>query len=118
MIEFISSEGLCGFPIHQLNHFILSKNPGHKEKSTIPPDQLTLFYTGGVVVLWGWRLELMIRPLISGTVARIHAEKMLGSLMIEEPWVSEIHVHPLARIDPAEVPIGILSPSKGSHEPR
>jgi hypothetical protein len=118
MIEFIGKDGLWGFPIGQLNHFVLGRNPEHKEKSTIPPDQLRLFYPTAVVVLRGWRLELMIGALISGRVARVHAEKMLGSLMIEQPWVSEIQVEPLIKVDPAEVPIAILSPSKGRHEPR
>lgn len=94
MIEFIGNEGLWGFPIGQLNHFVLGKNPEHKEKTAIPPDQLRLLYPTATVVLRGWRLELMLGPLINGRVARVHAEKLLGSLMIEEPWVSEIYVIP------------------------
>jgi hypothetical protein len=47
------------------------------------------------VFLRGWRLELMIGPLVSGRIARVHAEKHLGTLILDEAWVSEIHVVPL-----------------------
>jgi hypothetical protein len=46
------------------------------------------------VTLKGWRLELMLGPLVNGRIARVHAEKHLGALIIEEPWVSEICVTP------------------------
>lgn len=92
MIEFIGSGGVWGFPINQSKYFLLSKNPEHKEKSNTPPDQLALFYPTAIVALRGWRLELMVGPLLTGRVYRVHAEKWLGSLIIEEPWVSEIHV--------------------------
>ena len=32
----------------------------------------------------------MLDPLMQGRVKRIHAEKYLGTLIIGEPWVSEI----------------------------
>ena len=53
-----------------------------------------LVYPDAIVILRGWRLELLVGPLVSGRVARIHAEKHLGTLIIEEAWVSEIHVIP------------------------
>ena len=53
-----------------------------------------MFYTTAIVTLKGWRLELMLGPLVNGRIARLHAEKHLGALIIEEPWVSEIHVTP------------------------
>jgi hypothetical protein len=37
-------------------------------------------------------LEQLVGPLVNGRVARVHAEKHLGTLIIEEAWVSEIHV--------------------------
>jgi hypothetical protein len=45
----------------------------------------------------------MIGPLVSGRIARVHAEKHLGTLILEEAWVSEIHVVPLdsSRLPPA-----------------
>jgi hypothetical protein len=58
----------------------------------LPPDLLFLIYPPAIVVLKGWRLEQLVGPLVSGRVARIHAEKHLGTLIIEEAWVSEIHV--------------------------
>ena len=43
-----------------------------------------------LVFLRGWRLELMLDPLVTGRVARVHAEKHLGTLILDEAWVSEI----------------------------
>jgi hypothetical protein len=34
----------------------------------------------------------MLPQLICGRVARVHAEQHLGPLMLDESWVSEIHV--------------------------
>jgi hypothetical protein len=53
-----------------------------------------LFYPSAMVVLKGWRLENLVGPLASGRVARIHAEKHLGALMLGEAWVSEVLVFP------------------------
>ena len=35
---------------------------------------------------------MLVGPLVSGRVARVHAEKHLGALILEEAWVSEIYV--------------------------
>jgi hypothetical protein len=94
-VEFIDAHRIWGFPIQQLERFVLEENPLHRDKSASPPEQLVLFYPDAQVFLRGWRLERMLRPLVSGQVARIHSEKHLGSLVIEEAWVSEIHVVPL-----------------------
>ena len=93
-VEFIDAHRIWGFPIGQLSHFVLEDNPEHHDKQTLPPHQLMLVYPDAVVILRGWRLELMVGPLVVGRIARIHAEKHLGSLIIEEAWVSEIHVIP------------------------
>ena len=90
--EFIDAHRAWGFRISRLEHFVLENNPQHQNKRTSPPHQLMLGYPDALVFLRGWRLELMIGPLITGRVARVHAEKHLGSLIIEEAWVSEIHV--------------------------
>ena len=84
----------CGvFRIQQLDILFWSENPDIDGKTTSPPDLLVLVFQTRIVILLGWRLELMLGPLVSGRVARIHAEKHLGTLMIEEAWVSEIHRH-------------------------
>ncbi len=93
-IEFIDAHRLWGFPIEQLAHFVLDDNPEHHGKRTLPPHQLMLIYPDAVVMLRGWRLEQLVGPLVAGRVARVHAEKHLGTLIIEEAWVSEIHVIP------------------------
>lgn len=91
-IEFIDAHRIWGFPILHLKQFILQERSHDGHQKVAPPDQLILVYPTAWVVLVGWRLELMIGPLICGRVARVHAEKHLGPLMIEEAWVSEIHV--------------------------
>ena len=93
-VEFIDAQRIWGFPIFGLSHFVLEDNPEHHAKPTLPPNQLMLVYPDAVVILRGWRLELMVGPLVTGRIARVHAEKHLGSLIIEEAWVSEIHVIP------------------------
>lgn len=96
-IEFIDAERLWGFPINRLAEFVLEDHPEHQGKKTLPPHQLTLIFPTAQVVLCGWRLELMIGPLVSGRIARVHAEKLLGPLVIEEAWVTDIRVHRLER---------------------
>jgi hypothetical protein len=94
LIEFVTTNRIWGFPIRQLKHFILGNNPEHHGKKNLPPDLLALIYDTSIVFLFGWRLELMVGPLAAGRVARVHAEKHLGTLMIEEAWVSEIKIIP------------------------
>ena len=94
-VEFIDAERLWGFPSRLLEQFVLEENPQHENKRTSPPDQLLLVYPEALVFLRGWRLEMMIGPLVTGRIARVHAEKHLGTLILDEAWVSEIHVVPL-----------------------
>ncbi len=101
-IEFIDADRVWGFPIHQLAQFVLEDILEHHGKRNLPPHQLTLSYSRSLVMLRGWRLELMIGPLVSGRITRVHAEKHLGTLIIEEAWVSEIHVQRLDNVGEAE----------------
>jgi hypothetical protein len=91
-VEFIDAHRIWGFPLHHLKQFILQERSNGGDPKTAPPDQLILVYPPALVVLVGWRLERMIGPLVCGRIARVHAEKHLGPLMIGEAWVSEIHV--------------------------
>jgi hypothetical protein len=91
-IEFVDAHRIWGFPTLHLKQFVLQECSRDGHQKTAPPDQLILIYPTAWVVLVGWRLELIIGPLVCGRVTRIHAEKHLGPLMIEEAWVSEIHV--------------------------
>ena len=62
-------------------------------KKTLPPDQLVLVYPDRRCRSSGLAAGVDGRArCCSGRMARIHAEKHLGTLIIEEPWVSEIHV--------------------------
>jgi hypothetical protein len=90
--EFIDAHRIWCFPIHHLTHFVLQENPDGNGQKNLPPDQIILLYPPATVVLKGWRLELLVGPLLSGRVARIHAEKHLGALILEEAWITEIYV--------------------------
>lgn len=91
-IEFVTAHRLWGIPIRQLESFILRNNPEADGKKTSPTDLLILVFKTRLVYLFGWRLEQILDPLMQGRVRRIHAEKFLGTLMIGEPWISEIVV--------------------------
>ena len=93
-IEFITAHRLWGIPIRQLKFFVLGSNPESDGKRTSPTDMLVLVFETRLVFLFGWRLEQMLDPLMQGRIKRIHAEKFLGTLMIGEPWVSEIVIVP------------------------
>ena len=103
MIEFIGRSRHCGFAKDNLSSFVLEKNSDRKDPKLDPPDQLRLFFNNAVVILRGWRLEMMASVLANGTVASVHvAEKELAKLMIEEPWVTEIQVEFPASPEPPE----------------
>jgi hypothetical protein len=89
-IEFITAHRLWGLPLNQLEYFTLGNNPEQDGKKTSPTDLLMLVFETRIICLLGWRLELMLDPLMQGRVKRIHAEKHLGTMIIGEPWVSEI----------------------------
>jgi hypothetical protein len=93
-IEFVTAQRLWGIPSRQLECFVLSHNPEMERKKTSPTDLLVLVFKTKLVFLFGWRLERILDPLMQGRLKRIHAEKFLGTLMIDEPWVSEIAVVP------------------------
>ena len=93
-IEFITARRLWGIPIRQLESFILGNNPESDGKKTSPSDLLVLGFETRIAFLFGWRLEQMLDPLMQGRVKRVHAEKFLGTLIIGEPWVSEIVIVP------------------------
>lgn len=94
VIEFITAKHLWGLPLRQLEYFVLGNNPGQNGKKTLPTDLLVLVFKDRVVFLFGWRLEFMLDPLMQGRVKRVHAEEFLGTLMIDEPWVSDIKIFP------------------------
>ena len=74
-IEFITAHRLWGIPLRQLEFFILGNNPESDGKKTSPTDLLILVFETRLAFLFGWRLELMLDPLMQGRVKRVHAEK-------------------------------------------
>jgi hypothetical protein len=93
-IEFIFADQLWVFPLRRLAYLVFGENLERDGKKTSPTDLLALVFENRVVFLYGWRLELLLDPLMQGKIRRIHAEKFLGSLMIGEPWVSEVKILP------------------------
>jgi len=92
MIEFIESDRAWLFPLQQFRHAVLLENPEHRAKKTLPPDLLRIYFAGAEISLLGWRLEQVSAAIATGLIVRIHAEKHLGNLILNEPWVSDIHV--------------------------
>ena len=90
--EFIDARRIWGFPISYLTHFLLQENPHFSGQKTLPPDQLVLVYSNGDCDSPGLAAGIDVGPLVSGRVARVHAEKHLGPLILDEAWVSEILV--------------------------
>src|ERR1700690_684449 len=81
-VEFIDSERLWGFPMRQLEQFVLEENPHHEDKRTSPPHQLLLVYPEALVFLRGWRLEQMIRGRVPRGEGPVHAAEQLGTLIL------------------------------------
>jgi hypothetical protein len=98
-IEFVTAHRLWGIPIRQLDYFVLGNNPEPAGKKTLPTDLLILVFETSTVFLFGWRLELLLDPLMHGRVKRIRAGKLPGTLMTGEPWVSEIKIAPRFEAD-------------------
>ena len=89
-IEFITANRLWALPISQLEYFTWGENPEPHGQKNLPSDLLLLVFQTRLVLLFGWRLELLVGPLVSGRVARVHAGHHPGTLMIKKAWVSEI----------------------------
>ena len=89
-IEFITTHRLWGLRQDQLEYFILGENPEQDGTANSPTDMLMLAFETQIICLFGWRLELMLDPLMQGRVKRVHAEEYLGTLIVGEPWVSKI----------------------------
>jgi hypothetical protein len=55
-VEFIDAHRLWGFPIRQLQYFVLEENPEHQGKGTLPPHRLMLVYSRALVICaaGGW----------------------------------------------------------------
>ena len=58
--EFVDSHRIRGFPSRRLTHFRFQESPNVNGQKTLPPDQLVLVYSNAIVILRGWRLELMV----------------------------------------------------------
>jgi len=65
LIEFVTTNRIWDFH-PAVEAFYLGSNPEHSSKKNLPPDLLALTYDTSIVFLFGWRLELMVGPLVSG----------------------------------------------------
>ena len=92
MIAFIESDRAWLFPLNHFRHAVLLENPEHQAKKTLPPDLLRIHFTSAEISLLGWRLEQVLSALATGRLVRVQVEKHLGNLILDEPWVSDIHV--------------------------
>jgi hypothetical protein len=58
LVDFVSQEGRChSFPLAQLVHCVLERNPAPQDQTDAPPDRLTLEFSMLDVVILGWNLQ-------------------------------------------------------------
>ena len=58
LVDFISQDGRChGFPLAQLVHCVLERNPAFRNQTDSPSDQLTIVFPTHDVLILGWNLK-------------------------------------------------------------
>ena len=70
----------------------LGENPEQRKRKSLPPEILKLYFSGVEIIITGWRLKPVVDALLNGRLILVQAEKLLGNLVLEEPWVNEIQV--------------------------
>ena len=70
----------------------LVENPEQKKRKTLPPEILKLYFSGAEIIITGWRLQPVVEALLNGRLILVRAEKLLGNLVLDEPWVNAIQV--------------------------
>jgi hypothetical protein len=91
-IQFLGGDKSWSFSRKKFLLTALTENPEHRARKTLPPDLLKIYFTGAEITLKGWQLKKVAEALASGHLIRVHAEKLPGNLVLDEPWVSEIQV--------------------------
>ena len=101
-IHFIGGEKSWSFSRKNFLLTALSGNPERHACKTLPPAILKIYFTGTEITLKGWRLEKVVEAPLHGRLIRVQAEKLLGNLVLDEPWVSEIQVRKHSFCSPAK----------------
>ena len=60
LVDFVGQDGCChSFPLAQIVHCVLEKNPAFQKQANSPPDQLAIAFPTHDVVIVGWDLKLV-----------------------------------------------------------
>ena len=60
LVDFVGQDGRChSFPLAQIVHCVLEKNPAFQKQTDSPPDQLAIAFPTHDVVVLGWDLKLV-----------------------------------------------------------
>jgi hypothetical protein len=60
LVDFVGQDRRChSFPVVQIVHCVLEKNPAFQKQTDSPPDQLAIAFPTHDVVVLGWNLKLV-----------------------------------------------------------
>ena len=60
LVDFVGQDGHChSFPLAQVVHCVLEKNPAFQKQTDSPPDRLAIAFPTHDVVVLGWNLKLV-----------------------------------------------------------
>jgi hypothetical protein len=60
LVDFVGQDGRChSFPLAQIVHCVLEKNPAFQKQTDLPPDRLAIVFPTHDVVVLGWNLKMV-----------------------------------------------------------
>lgn len=102
MIRFTGKRMTWGFPWSQLSHFVLKANPVCRNPEKQSPQELTFYFCGAEVTLFGWNLDSMLPHIAAQNISRIWtAKKGPKKHTAGATWIAETFVLPLTKSVPA-----------------
>ena len=98
LVDLVSDSGRChSFPLAQLVHCVLERNPAFEEQTDSPSDQLTISFPTQDVVILGWNLKQLRRALDLGKPVMVRAcDTRYTGVEDGQPFVSGISVTQVA----------------------
>ena len=93
-VDFVARDGRChSFPLAQLVHCILERNPAVKEQPDSPSDRLTIAFPTQDVVILGWNLKALRDALDLGKPVTVRArDARYGGVEDKQAFVTGVTV--------------------------
>jgi hypothetical protein len=102
MLRFTGERMTWGFPWSHLSHFVLKANPSCRNPKKQPPQELTFYFYGAEVTLFGWHLDSMLPHISAQNISRIWMAKNRPKKQTAGvAWIAETFVLPLTNPVPA-----------------